>query len=192
MVMTSKFNGRCKTCNNTFLAGTTIDWTRDTGAKHTICPIIVPTVVEPVTANAAPIAAFIDAAKARGLKFPKTRFLAPNRSEMLLSLAGVTSKYPGSVQVKIAGSWVGRIEPTGTVAGPLANRTDVLDTLATIAADPAAAAKAYGALMCACSFCGKALTDAGSVEVGYGPICAKHYGLPHSPKGTPVLTSIAA
>ena len=107
--------------------------------------------------------------------------------EMVLSLAGNTSKYPGSVQVKVGGEWVGRIEPTGKVAGPLSNRKDVLDTLASIAVDPAAAAKAYGALTCSCSFCGKGLTDEGSVEVGYGPVCAAHWGLPHTPKGTPVV-----
>lgn len=31
-----------------------------------------------------------------------------------------------------------------------------------------------------CSFCGRALTDPESVEYGYGPVCAKKYGLPHS------------
>lgn len=30
-----------------------------------------------------------------------------------------------------------------------------------------------------CCFCGIKLTTAASVAVGYGPICAEHYGLPH-------------
>ena len=58
-----------------------------------------------------------------------------------------------------------------------------------VAADPAAAAKAYGALMGRCSFCDTAITDEGSVEVGYGPVCAKRFGLPHTPKGTKVLAA---
>lgn len=44
--------------------------------------------------------------------------------------------------------------------------------------------------MCRCSFCGLALTDEGSVEVGYGPVCAKRWGLPHQPHGVRVLTSV--
>lgn len=32
-----------------------------------------------------------------------------------------------------------------------------------------------------CSFCQRELTDAGSLEVGYGPICADRWGLPHAP-----------
>ena len=42
------------------------------------------------------------------------------------------------------------------------------------------------------SFCALPLTDAGSVEVGYGPVCAKHWGLPHTPKGTPTVSPAAA
>lgn len=76
--------------------------------------------------------------------------------------------------------------------GSLASNTAVLEALNTIAADPAAAAKAYGALMGRCSYCDKALTDEGSVEVGYGPVCAAKYGLPHHPKGTRVLEPAAA
>jgi hypothetical protein len=38
--------------------------------------------------------------------------------------------------------------------------------------------------MCRCSFCGLALTDEGSVFMGYGPICARNYGLPHVALGT--------
>ena len=187
MTMNSKFNGVCKKCNISFPAGTKIEWSKATGATHTVCPASRPVfVAQPVVADGAPIARFIQAAKDRGLKFPKARFMAVGR-EMVLSLAGNTSKYPGSVQVKVGGEWVGRIEPTGKVAGPLSNRKDVLDTLASIAVDPAAAAKAYGALTCSCSFCGKGLTDEGSVEVGYGPVCAAHWGLPHTPKGTPVV-----
>lgn len=197
MVMTSKFNGVCKKCHVTFPAGTSIDWTRGAGATHTVCPPPVAVVsvapVAVVTADAAPIVQFIEAAKARGLKFPKARFLTTSAigrtggREMVLSLAGFTSKYPGSVQVKVDGQWIGRIEPTGTVRGPLSTDNGALGTLATIAVDPAAAAKSYGALTCSCSFCGKGLTDEGSVEVGYGPVCAAHWGLPHTPKGTPAL-----
>ena len=195
MTMTSKFNGWCKDCKGKIVAGELIDWTRENGAKHATpagCATAKAKMAAApkVTANGAPIATFIQAARDRGLKFPKARFLAPTGGEMLLSLAGATSKFPGSVQVKIERNWVGRVNTDGTVAGPMTSRKDILSTLDRIAENPAAAAKAYGALMCSCSFCGKALTDEGSVEVGYGPICARHFGLPHSPKGTPALKTV--
>ena len=34
-------------------------------------------------------------------------------------------------------------------------------------------------------------TDAGSVEVGYGPTCAKRWNLPHTPRGSSVQQAVA-
>jgi len=193
--MDAKFRGRCTACGDYFPAGTPILWSREAGAKHAdACPAPA---VGPATASApeipvATIAAFLTAATARGLKAPKARFLAPGGGEVRLHMAGHGTRYPGAVQVKVNRSWVGRIGADSRVAGPLASNTALLTALDVIAADPAAAAKAYGALMGACSFCGKALTDAGSVEVGYGPVCAAHYGLPHKAKGTPDLAPVVA
>lgn len=196
--MLSKFSGTCTRCNRRFGAGTSIDWSRATGAMHTDLAICAAAAAAPVPppvmlgANHRAIVQLLEGAKARGLKFPKARFLAPNGGELRLALAGAGSKVPGSLQVCIDDDWLGRIEPDGTVRGTkLVADQAVLDLLVTIAGNPAEAARAYGALMCRCSFCGLALTDAGSVEVGYGPTCAKKWGLPHSPKGTPVVQAVA-
>jgi hypothetical protein len=195
-MMTAKFHGRCTLCHGDILAGAPINWARGFGASHvagmcSVQPIVAtpPTTLGPGAAiDAYKIVAFLTAAKAH-IKFPKARFLAPDgASEMRLSLAGATSRYPGAVQVKVSSLWVGRINADGTLTTGL---TNYLPTLSAIAADPATAAKAYGALMGHCTFCGLQLTDAGSVEVGYGPICAGHWGLPHTPKGTPTLTTVA-
>jgi Family of unknown function (DUF6011) len=43
--------------------------------------------------------------------------------------------------------------------------------------DPAGTAKAYGKLTGRCCFCNKGLTDEKSTAAGFGPVCAKHYGL---------------
>lgn len=197
MVMTSKFAGRCKACGISFPAGMTIEWTREAGARHItangcemaklIAAAAAPVaVVEAPKVDASSVVAFLTAAKDSGLKFPKARFLAPDGvRELRLSLAGAGSKAPGSVQVVVGEQWIGRINADGAVVGSLATNGAVLATLAEIVKNPAAAAKAYGALMSRCSFCNLQLTDAGSVEVGYGPVCAKHYGLPHTAKGTP-------
>lgn len=195
MTITSKFNGRCKACGGAIPAGARIDWTREGGAKHlTVNECAAaraaanarPT-APAVRANGAPIAAFIRAARERGLKFPKARFLAPDgHGELLLTLAKDTGFNPGAVYVKLNGDYIGKIMADGTVGGELAQRADILATLNVVAENPAEAAKAYGKLTGRCSFCDARLTDdrsGSSVEVGYGPICAKRYGLPHAPRG---------
>lgn len=66
----------------------------------------------------------------------------------------------------------------------------MLVALDRIATDPATAASEYGALMGRCSFCDLTITDDGSIAVGYGPICAKKFGLPHTAKGTRKVASL--
>jgi hypothetical protein len=130
----------------------------------------------------------LQAAKDRGLKFPKARFLGPDGvCEIRLSLAGPDSSRPGSVVVKLDGRYQGSITTTGEIVGGLRHDARLILTLTSIGQNPAKAAKAYGALMCRCSFCHLALTDAGSVEAGYGPVCAEKFDLPHVAKGTPAL-----
>lgn len=189
MTITAKFAGRCTKCFQPIAVGDVIEWTRGVkGASHPTCPVVVLTPKPVVVAEQSTIVAFLSRAS-RWLKAPKVRFLAPNGGELRLSLAGSTSKYPGSIQVKVNGNWVGRINPDGTSSGY--NLTpELIATINAIATNPAEAAKAYGALMGRCSFCNLQLTDAGSVEVGYGPICADHYGLPHTAKGTPHVKTV--
>lgn len=199
MTIVSRFAGKCAKCGGRIFAGTPVDWTKSGGTstvRHLTDAECVASVerdkqtAQPaVTAafDGTRIAAFLNAAKARGLKFPKARFLAPGGEELRLALASDRSNAPGSINVTVAGEYRGRIKPDGSVQGRLGYDTPLLDTIERIAADPVKAATAYGALMGACSFCGLPLTDAGSVEVGYGPVCAKHWGLPHTPQGTPVL-----
>jgi hypothetical protein len=137
------------------------------------------------------LVAFINGASQRGLKQPKVRVLGPDAvSEMRISAAMVGSKWPGSLFIKLAGTYLGRVAPDGKVFGPLASQESVLACLKTVEEDPARAASTYGALMCRCSFCGLHLTDEGSVLVGYGPICAERYGLAWVRRGVPTLTDV--
>jgi hypothetical protein len=203
MTISAKFAGTCTACGQPIAVGDSIEWQRGVkGSRHTACPAKTFKTIAPVVlgvnqtpaapavtlghAGAALIVKLLSDAKAH-LKFPKALFLAPDgKSELRLSLAGTGSKYPGAVQVKVAGNWLGRIAPDGTVTYGIANDKALLATLTTIAGNPAAAAAAYGKFSGHCSFCGKKLTDdrtGSSIEVGYGPVCAKHYGLPHHPTG---------
>jgi len=190
--MNAKYPGRCTSCGNWFPVDTLIVWTAGAGAHHVTCPIDVapPSVIPDATLDGSSIAAFLTAATVH-LKAPKARFLAPDgKSELRLTLAKPGSKVPGALFVRINDVFIGSILTDNTVRGALKTNTRLLTLLGDIAANPAAAAKSYGALMGRCSFCNLPLTDAGSVAVGYGPICAKHYGLPHTALGTPTLTAV--
>ena len=109
-------------------------------------------------------------AKASGLKWPKVRFAG-----LTISLAGDRSRFPGSLQVKADGVWIGRI-----VEGKFSRGRDCTDDLAQrvveTCSDPKAAATAHGVETGSCSCCGRELTNTVSVELGIGPICAKKFG----------------
>jgi hypothetical protein len=189
MTIISKFNGKCRLCGGAVTVGQQVIWEPGTrGVAHIhagACASAPHADARPtVTANAKPMADFLNAAKARGLKFPKVSFLGPRGEDLTLKLAGDRSTNPGAVFVFLSGTYKGSIATDGAVRGVLASDAAALASINAIAADPAAAAKAYGVLTGNCSFCRKELTDAGSVEVGYGPVCARKYGLPHTPRGT--------
>jgi Family of unknown function (DUF6011) len=195
MTMLSRFPGQCAACGERFKAGAPIDWTRGVGARHaTDAQCIAAKAAHNVTRpslDLRPIAQFLQAARDRGLKAPKLRVLAlDGRSELRIKMtaAGIA---PGSIAVTQDGAgFLGCVRPNGDVVGALAANPMLQHYLVSIAKEPAQAAKAYAALMCRCSFCGLPLTDAGSVEVGYGPVCAKSWNLPHTSLGTPTLFSI--
>ena len=191
--MYSKFPGTCQACRTRFAAGTLIDWSRETGARHadeTVCAQArqAAAVAPPAPRlDLGPVAAFIGAARQRGLKFPALRVLdVSGTSELRLSLT-VKGAAPGSIAVKRGGEFVGCIRPTGETTGGLQADPALQAHLLRVAEAPVQAAQAFAALTCRCSFCNLPLTDEGSVEVGYGPICATHWGLPHRPRGTRTL-----
>jgi hypothetical protein len=103
-------------------------------------------------------------------------------NEIRISQAGERSRNPGALYVTTGGVYLGRITPAGDyVQSREAAGTDpaaVVATLREFAAEPAAVAARYGRATGNCSFCARLLTDSRSTSVGYGPICADHYGLP--------------
>lgn len=120
--------------------------------------------------------------------------LQPKGGPMIrLTVAGASSKFPGSVVVvsKHSKRYIGRIVLNGDYVPSPAypEQGAILDTLKALSDDPVETAKAHGQATGACCFCNTALTDARSVAEGYGPICAKHYGLPWGAKKHTFLCS---
>jgi hypothetical protein len=99
--------------------------------------------------------------------------------EFRVSQAPAGGKNPGSLYVKRAGVYQGKISADGVFsAGAGEYHPDVKKALTAFSADPAAAAIAYGQATGNCCYCARELTDARSVTAGYGPICAAKWGLP--------------
>lgn len=132
---------------------------------------------EDVKIDVSGVAKLFATAKYKGLK--RAAIVIDN---MRLSVAGQNARVPGSINVTDGGdfegrTWFGRI--VGDVFQPSRDCTSaVIENLKAFAANPVAHAAAHGHATGACCFCNRELTDERSIAVGYGPICADHYGLP--------------
>lgn len=115
---------------------------------------------------------------ARKLKRPKVR-LEYKLDNLEISLAGANSKNAGYLYVKVNGEYAGKISPDGKFYHTASCPDFVQPFLEVFGDDTAKIAGAYGRRTGNCCFCALTLTDARSLRVGYGPICAANYGLPH-------------
>lgn len=126
----------------------------------------------------------LQAAKAQ-IKFPKVVVWCTLEEGYRLSIAGSRAKVPGSLTVTSAEQnaygerqWYGRILQDGTIHAGRSWPTWLTAALERFAAQPALVAQESSRLHGACSFCNRGLKDERSTEVGYGPQCAKRFGLP--------------
>lgn len=74
-------------------------------------------------------------------------------------------------------TWYGRIDRDGELIASRNMTDEIRASVHTFAANPDNFAAAHGHTTGACCFCNRTLTDDRSTSVGYGPICAGHYGL---------------
>lgn len=109
---------------------------------------------------------------------PAGRYAVPNgdtRLKVLIKKPEAPSKWAGFIFVSDGAEYgqarnYGRQAPGKTYSGMIENE------LRQIAADPRAAAVAYGKLTGTCCLCGRKLENEASVEAGIGPICAAKEG----------------
>jgi hypothetical protein len=111
----------------------------------------------------------------------KIRLQDENGTPVILTMPS-RGKYAGSIYVtdgKPYGSnkFYGTVSPEGKFIGSKISSTSIVALLQAFATDPAKTAAEYGRLTGNCTFCAKGLTDSRSLTVGYGPICANHFGL---------------
>lgn len=140
--------------------------------------------------NAQPIYSLFKTAISHSLKYPKIRLLATDGTVVVLRMNGGKSRYPGTIAVTDdrpfgSNSYFGRIETNGTLTAGRDCTSAVIALLETLATNPAETAANYGKLTGNCCFCEAPLKDARSTSVGYGPICADHFGLPWGTESNP-------
>jgi hypothetical protein len=131
------------------------------------------------------VLAIFDRAKEH-LKFPAIVLSVPAINETVrIAMAGAKAAVPGSLKVesmtkdgKFGRLWYGRVHRNGNYERAHGAPDAIADRLAEFAADPVKVAGEHGHLTGNCCFCNLALKDERSTAVGYGPVCAKHYGLP--------------
>lgn len=119
------------------------------------------------------------------LKYPKITLMVENQP-LALSVAGAGSKAPGTVNVTDGrpfgqNVWFGRVTPQGVwEKSQSASEKELAAVgafLQKFGKDPSGVAKEYGRLTGRCCFCNGGLTDERSTAAGFGPVCAKHFGL---------------
>jgi len=124
---------------------------------------------------------------ANRLKFPAVVLNVPGLPDgVRVSRAGQRAKQPGTLNVTAGAkddseygrTWYGRVSLDGSYSPSRDAIPAIATALQAFAAAPAKVASEYGRLTGICCFCRKALTDERSTDVGYGKICAGHYGLP--------------
>lgn len=136
--------------------------------------------------NLSKIIEIFDTAFANEKKFPRivlAEAFDDDRTEVLVKIVrcGSRSQYEGAANIKTADDeWAGRINRDGTVLRAGKGKfAEVENILRELAADPLQVLKQNGIATSQCCYCGRALNDPRSREVGYGPICADKYGLPY-------------
>lgn len=99
-----------------------------------------------------------------------------------LVIMGERSRTAGDIAIygrEMGGDFYGRIAIDDGRFFPSQKSSNVItDQLDELDADPAEAAAGHGHATGNCCFCARDLTDPRSVTVGYGPVCADHFGLP--------------
>lgn len=106
-----------------------------------------------------------------------------------ISRAGDTSSNPGGFWIADEGpfgdsTYYGSIRADGEIrmTRALYAAGNEREQLKRLAAFGTAEIVRIGIATGRCCYCGRRLTDAISIELGYGPVCAKHHRLPHGKK----------
>lgn len=119
---------------------------------------------------------------AQKLRRVKVALQAASGQKVVFTKAGPMSKYAGQVLITDgapfgSNKFFGRIDANGDFYATRSAGQDVQALVTEFADNPAETAGRYGRLTGGCSFCNHKLDDDRSLQVGYGPVCARRFGL---------------
>lgn len=103
-----------------------------------------------------------------------------------LTIAGEQAQLPGTINVVSKSIWYGRIfldgkfQASKKIPEPVIEQ--LINELQAFNHNPEKMARAYGRRTGRCCFCNLPLTNEKSIEVGYGPVCARNYRLYYGKK----------
>jgi hypothetical protein len=121
---------------------------------------------EAISVDLSSIAAMFETARASGYKRPVYR-----AEGLVISPAPESGVNAGALYVKDTNrTYLGKI-----VNSKYLGRDEAKEALLTIAQDPKQAAIRYGQRTGSCACCGRSLSNAASIELGIGPICAQKW-----------------
>jgi len=119
------------------------------------------------------IRSLVDSAVAAGAKRIKFRL----DGDVEIRWSGPRSKYHGKLSITRGDMFNGFIDLDGSW-DTIRARPEVVQIVRDFDADPRKAAKLSAARTGSWCFCGRFLENDGSIEAGYGPVCASKFGLP--------------
>ena len=195
MIIAAKFQTTCVKCKGPVYVGEQIDWTpgkREVShvdaalcAQRQLRAMMVDKSAPPPDTKLLPLVTLVKSVISPDIKWPTLRLMfKEDRVSISITKSGLA---PGSLAIKKNGEYYGCVRPSGEVTGSLRNDANLQGYLLSISTDKEVLIKEatlYGKLTNTCSFCGLELTHDYSVMVGYGPICAGNWGLPHAYNGT--------
>ena len=116
------------------------------------------------------------------MKRIKVRLQTAAGQPVVFNRAGSMSKYAGQIMITDGqpfgqNKFFGRVDVTGEFFATRSATQEVCELVKEFSEDPAEIAGRYGRLTGGCSFCSHGLKDERSTQVGYGPVCAKRFGL---------------
>jgi hypothetical protein len=131
--------------------------------------------------NVAGISSLFNAAIGNKIKRPRIKL-----DGLKFAMAGERSRYNGKIMIDNGlpygtpeNKWFGYIDLITGEFTPKNTTPEIVQRIKEFAAKPAETARAYGLRTGNCCFCARTLIETVSVDVGYGPICAQKYNLPH-------------
>jgi len=140
-----------------------------------------PAPIAPVMVNFQNVQDMFDLAGQK-LKRVKVKLQTADGTPVVFTRAGSMSKYAGQIMITDGGpfgqnKFFGRIDVTGEFFATGRASQEVCNLIKEFSDSPADTAGKYGRLTGSCSFCKHSLKDDRSLTVGYGPVCAKNFGL---------------